>query len=109
MTDQQIEWGMSRRCRQIVVDVASLHEMNPRTLLAPLRHRRVAWARQEAMARIRALRTDEGKHVFSLPAIGRMFGMDHTTVLHGLRAIEKRNGITSPVYPVTYDGEDTRL
>lgn len=28
---------------------------------------------------------------YSLPEIGRFFGMDHTTVLHGLRQLEARS------------------
>jgi chromosomal replication initiation ATPase DnaA len=48
------------------------------------RLRKVAWARQDCMRMLR----DETN--LSLPDIGRIFGRDHTTVLHGISASEKR-------------------
>lgn len=50
-------------------------------LVGRSRARYVVWARHRAMARLR----DEG---WSLPAIGEVFGRDHTTVLHGIRRME---------------------
>lgn len=51
------------------------------------RHRKVAWARQEAMYEC-ALRTTQ-----SLVSIGRFFARDHTTVVYGIRRHAERNGL----------------
>lgn len=48
--------------------------------------RRIAHARQEAMYAIRM-------HLgWSTPCIGALFGRDHTTCMHAIRAVEKRLG-----------------
>jgi chromosomal replication initiation ATPase DnaA len=48
--------------------------------------RPIARARFDCMARLRDLRRTDGAPRFSLPQIGRMLGgLDHTSVLHGLR------------------------
>ena len=48
-------------------------------ILGPSRRRAIAWPRMRAMARAHL---DYG---FSLPAIGRVFRRDHTSVLHAVR------------------------
>jgi hypothetical protein len=53
-------------------------------LLGPGLARRHAWPRQVAMALSRELTNQ------SYPQIGRNFGRDHTTVLRGIRQVEKR-------------------
>ena len=63
--------------------VASRHGLTPDEVLSQRRTRRIAYGRQELMAELRRLR-------YSLPEIGRMLGKDHTTVLHGVRAHERR-------------------
>jgi chromosomal replication initiation ATPase DnaA len=50
----------------------------------------ISHARQEAMWRMRQERWSTGKHRWSLPQIGAFFGMDHTTALHAVRAVERR-------------------
>ena len=65
--------------------VAMARKVSVSDLTGPSRLRPIAHARQEAMALARELRRD------SLPMIGREFGgRDHTTVMHGLRAVSKR-------------------
>ena len=49
------------------------------------RTRPVAWPRQDCMA---MLRRKAGANVST---IGRIFGRDHTTVIHGIRASEQRS------------------
>lgn len=54
-------------------------------MVSSRRPREVAWARQDAMYLARKLTLK------SLPDIGRRFGhRDHTTVIHAIRAVEKR-------------------
>jgi chromosomal replication initiator protein len=48
------------------------------------RHRSVAWPRQDFWRELR-LTTD-----LTLPQIGRLFDRDHTTIIHGIRASERR-------------------
>lgn len=55
-----------------------------KTLLYPCRRRRIAWARQEIMLE---LHRDEG---WSYPRIAGFFGLDHTTILHGVKAATER-------------------
>lgn len=47
----------------------------------------ISHARQDCMRMIRDHTS------LSLPQIGRIFNRDHTTVLHGIRASEKRAGL----------------
>jgi len=74
----------------ILADVAASHRLSVRELRGPGRHRYVAWPRQEAMWRLRTT----GR--YSLPQIGAFLGgRDHTTVIKGIRAYERRmNGGT---------------
>lgn len=53
-------------------------------LLSPARRREIAWPRQVAMELTAAHSS------LSLPAVGRMFHRDHTTVMHARRAVAKR-------------------
>jgi chromosomal replication initiator protein len=73
------------RMAEIAAMVAERHGLSLDTLRGPQRCRRVAHARQEAMALIYA----QGR--FSTPQIGRYFGdRDHTTVLYGINAHKAR-------------------
>lgn len=71
--------------REIASQVADRYGLALDELRGPSRARPVCWPRQEAMF----LCYKTGR--FSLPQIGRFFGdRDHTTVLHAIRAVEKR-------------------
>jgi len=58
--------------------------ITPQELVSSSRTRRVLWPRQVAMYLARELTTE------SLPAIGRSFGRDHTTVLNACRRAEQQ-------------------
>jgi hypothetical protein len=74
-----------RSCRTIATEVAIQHGFTLADLKSPRRNRKVVRARHEAFWRC-FKETEQ-----SLPAIGRALGgKDHTTVLHGIRAHEKR-------------------
>ena len=72
--------------QRIARSVAKAHGVTYREMLSPRRQKNLVHARQHAMWELR-------KHTsLSMPAIGRLLGgRDHTTVLHGIRAYEKRN------------------
>lgn len=64
--------------------VAAYYHVTPEEMLSDRRSRTIAYPRQVAMYLSREMTTK------SLPAIGRCFGRDHTTVLHGIAAVEGR-------------------
>jgi len=68
----------------ILEDVARTHGISVKELKSPSRYRNIAWPRQEAMWRLKRETT------LSLPAIGRLLNRDHTTVLHGVLAHQRR-------------------
>lgn len=71
--------------RAIIEKVAEQHHITYAALIGPSRRAEIVRTRQEAMWTVRKI------GIWSLPAIGRAFGdRDHTTVLHGVRAHEKR-------------------
>lgn len=69
---------------QIIGEVADKHGITEFQLKKRRRERPVVIARQEAMYRC----AEETK--FSLAAIGRFFGFDHTTVMHAIKAHRAR-------------------
>ncbi len=70
--------------RLIVEETAAAHGVTVAEMMGPRRIRRIAHARQEAMATIYA----ETK--FSYPQVGEFFGRDHTTVIHAVRRVAER-------------------
>lgn len=70
--------------KDILAQTARDHGMSVARMLSRRRDRLCAYARFDAMARLRAIK-HHGKPRYSLPAIGRMMGRDHTTVLNGVR------------------------
>lgn len=73
--------------KQIVLEVLNETGVQPDDIFSPKRTRHVAHARQECFLRIR------DRTSMSLPAIGRLFHRDHTTVLQGIRAAEARRSL----------------
>jgi hypothetical protein len=63
--------------------VARDHQISVTEMLGKSREKRLVLARQELMHELSGLG-------FGLSAIGRRMNLDHTTVLHGLRAHAKR-------------------
>lgn len=69
---------------QIIEEVAKSSGISVRELKSQSRTQRVAWARQEAMWRMR-----RELHI-PYPTIGRLFSRDHTTAIHGVRRHQAR-------------------
>ena len=73
----------------IVRDVAAKHGLSVNVLLGRNSQRAYAWPRQEAMYRV----FTECPHI-SYPEAGRRLGgRDHTTIMHGVKAYCRRNGM----------------
>jgi hypothetical protein len=73
----------------IVRETAAKHGLSVNCLLDQCPQRAYAWPRQEAMYRV----INECLHVSYTEAGRRLGGRDHTTVLHGVRAYCRRNGL----------------
>ena len=91
----------SVRVREIIAEVAEVYGLKPNQLTGKNRTKLIVHARQAAQWTIR----DELG--ISLPAIGRFFDQDHTTVLHGIRAHERR--MAEAVIQEAVDGLVCRL
>lgn len=77
--------------RSIAAAVAEAYGLKVEDLRGTCRERSVAHPRQEAMWRMRQVLCEDGRPRYSLPQIGAFLGhRDHTTILHGVRAYEKR-------------------
>jgi chromosomal replication initiator protein len=74
------------RMRAILAEVSAERRIPTSDLLSPSRQHPIAHARQEAMVRMYAT----GR--LSLTQIGNFFDRDHTTVLYGIRQVQKRAG-----------------
>tara|TARA_R110002126_G_scaffold81733_1_gene201125 strand:- start:342 stop:701 length:360 start_codon:yes stop_codon:yes gene_type:complete len=73
----------------IVRETAAKHGLSVTLILSKDSRRALAWPRQEAMYRV----FTECPHI-SYPEAGRRLGgRDHTTILHGVKAHCKRNGV----------------
>lgn len=69
----------------------------PSLMLSPSRVRAHARARFWAMYILRQISEPDGRPRYSMPAIGRAFGADHTSVLSGIRRHVSNGGyITGP-------------
>lgn len=78
-------FGPSRIDRtRMAVEFARQRNIPLSDFFGKTRTRPVAWPRQDCMA---MLRRKTGANVST---IGRIFGRDHTTVIHGIRASEQR-------------------
>ena len=73
-----------KRMADIAAEVAQANGLTLAELKSRNRAQRIAWPRQEAMAKIQ----QTGR--YTLTQIARYFGLDHTTVLYGVRQYEAR-------------------
>lgn len=70
--------------RAIIKAVAMKHDVRIHEIMGTSRERQIVHARQEAMFQIRETTP------LSLPQIARMFGKDHSTVVHAVKAHKER-------------------
>lgn len=84
VTDFDAFMAKSKTAKGIIEEVSNQTMIPVRDILSKKRDRPTAHARQLCFYRIRH------ECNYSLPAIGRLFDRDHTTVLHGIRQETKR-------------------
>jgi chromosomal replication initiation ATPase DnaA len=82
------------KVEMIVSMVAEKENVIEHTIMSDRRNASIVHARYVAFYLIYTLTN------FSMPAIGRMFDKDHTTILHGIRRIEAERR-SSPVFDST--------
>ena len=80
---------LPQRVRFVLERISALHQVPLEALFGRRRTARVLAARRHAWAEIRKLIKPDGQNISSVQ-IGRWFGVDHTTVLYGVR--QHRNG-----------------
>ena len=78
--------------KTILAEAAADHGLRPSDITGDRRFIHHVRARQDFMWRARQVKWLDGKPRYSLPQIGQFLGVDHTTVIHGVRAHEKRMG-----------------
>jgi len=78
--------------RSIAREMAVKHGLEPRVILGRDRDNTTVMARQELAWRLSRIVGADGRRRFSLPQIGRYLDRDHSTILHAIRAHEKRMG-----------------
>jgi chromosomal replication initiation ATPase DnaA len=82
--------------REIILSVCKKHEVDIREVMSTTRTRRVVYCRMECCYEIRCNVLINGRPI-SLPEIARhLGGLDHTTVLYGIRKHAERNGLELP-------------
>lgn len=77
---------IDRPLHSIAIEVCQKHRLTMTELLGPCRLKQFVEARHEAWWRARR------ETVSSLPAIGKFFNRDHTTVLAAIRKYEEKIG-----------------
>lgn len=75
--------------RSIAQATAADHGIPFHHLFAPSRKRPIAFARFDFMWRCRQARQASDHFRFSYPQIGAFLGLDHSSVIHGVRQWEK--------------------
>jgi hypothetical protein len=77
--------SLRQEMREAVANIAKIHGITYNDIMSIRRTKKVVHARQEAMYYVKMNTT------WSTPQIGQFFGgMDHTTILHGVRRHLKR-------------------
>lgn len=73
--------------RAILAETAADHGLAVAVMLERIRSPDRVAARFDAMRRLRAVTRGDGSPRFSLPQIGALLGVHHTSVLNGLRRV----------------------
>jgi chromosomal replication initiation ATPase DnaA len=78
--------------RQLAREIAAKHGLTPEGILGRARDDTTVMGRQELAWRLSRIVRSDGRRRFSMPQIGRYLDRDHTTIIHAIRAHEKRMG-----------------
>ena len=76
--------ALPQRVRLVLERVSALHQVPLKAMFGPRRTARTLAARRHAFSELSKLIKPDGRPVSSVQ-IGRWFGVDHTTVLYGVR------------------------
>lgn len=77
--------------KDLLRETAEDHNLDYAALMGDSRKQRIAHARHDFMWRARQIKNPDGSHRYTLPMIGRFLGgMDHTSIIHGVRAHARR-------------------
>lgn len=71
----------------IIAAVCEVHGVEVRDIMQPGSRRHIVHARNEALHELRVVRG------WTYRAIGKLFGMDHTSVIYGIATHRRINGI----------------
>lgn len=83
--------------RRVAREVARRNDVAVETVLHPKGARIYSYMRFEVWFILYAMRRPDGTRIYSKNHLGRLFGVDHTSVLHGLRKHCQMNGIDPAV------------
>ena len=78
--------------RQLAREIATKHGLTPEVIFSRVKDDFTVMARQELAWRLSRIVRADGRRRFSMPQIGRYLDRDHTTIIHAIRAHEKRMG-----------------
>lgn len=74
----------------VVRSVAERTGIHPRDIRSPFQNRDIVPARHEVFWTLRQITHPDGTPKYSYPAMGAVFGMDHSSVRHAVKAHAKR-------------------
>lgn len=77
----------------IVADVSARRRIPVDILRGKRKAKPIVLARHEAMYLMRQQKRATGEYRYSASQIGRFFGTDHSSALHGVRRHAERNGL----------------
>ena len=77
----------------VLIEVCFRHQMSPEDARGKSRKTEAVIARHEAMYLMRQMTWEDGTPRYSLPQIGKFFGVDHSTVMNGIRRHKERNNL----------------
>lgn len=81
---------------EILDEVCSEYAVRRQELLGVSRTAGIVEARHDAMWRFRQCRNEYGDPLYGYPELGRIFNRDHTTIIHGVRAHQRRMDAQQP-------------
>lgn len=80
-------------CRVLAQRIAQREGVDVADILRPDGRHRFSRLRHEAWFELHGRRLDDGAREYPVSRLSRLFGVDHTSVKHGLRQHCRRNGI----------------
>lgn len=89
--------------KAMLAEVAAHYELYPSQLLERDRRHVIAHPRQAFMWHARQVRREDGRHRYSTLKVAGFLGMNHTTVVHGVRKHQARLASCPQTSPESVD------